>query len=63
VRYARLIAAGERPGRLGRDTRQLGGDFIVDPDGIVVYARPQRRDDRPPVGRLLRLIEQERDRR
>lgn len=59
ARYARLMAAGERPRGLGRDTRQLGGDFVVRPDGIVGYARPQQRDDRPSVGRLLRVIEQE----
>ena len=52
-RYARLIAAGERPRLLGRDTLQLGGDFVVDPAGVITYARPQRRDDRPPVGILL----------
>ncbi len=28
---------------------QLGGDFVVSAEGIVVYARPQRTDDRPPV--------------
>lgn len=58
-RYARLLAGGERLRGLGRDTRQLGGDFIVNPAGIITYSRPQRRDDRPPVGRLLRSIEQE----
>jgi hypothetical protein len=39
------------------DTLQLGGDFVVDPAGIVVYARPQRRDDRPPVLALLGELE------
>lgn len=58
-RYADLILSGERPRALGRDTRQLGGDFVLNPDGLIVYARPQQRDDRPPVGELLRVIEQE----
>jgi len=53
ARYAALVAHGERPRLLGRDTLQLGGDFVVDPDGIVTYARPQRRDDRPPVSVLI----------
>ena len=58
ARYARLLAGGERPRGLGHDTRQLGGDFIVNPDGTLLYSRPQQRDDRPPVGRLLRTIEE-----
>lgn len=57
VRYARLVAGGERLRRLGRDTLQLGGDFVVDPRGRIAYARPQRRDDRPPVGVLLLALE------
>lgn len=55
--YARLIAGGERPRALGADTLQLGGDFVVGPDGTIVYARPQERDDRPPVAVLLRELE------
>jgi peroxiredoxin len=58
ARYARLLAGGERLRPLGRDTLQLGGDFVVDPAGRIAYARPQRRDDRPPVGGLLHALEQ-----
>ncbi len=57
--YRHLLRSGERIRTMGTDTRQLGGDFIVDPQGVIVYARPQRRDDRPPVGRLLTAIEQQ----
>lgn len=57
ARYARLLAGGERLRRLGRDTLQLGGDFVVDPRGRIAYTRPQRRDDRPPVGELLASLE------
>ena len=57
VRYAGELARGVRLRRPGRDTLQLGGDFVVDPAGTVVYARPQRRDDRPPVAELLRALE------
>ena len=53
ARYAALMARGERPRPLGRDTLQLGGDFVVDPHGLVTYTRPQRRDDRPPVSVLV----------
>jgi peroxiredoxin len=55
--YARLLSSGERMQRSGGDERQLGGDFIVDPAGVIVYSRPQRRDDRPAVGELLDAIE------
>jgi hypothetical protein len=57
ARYAGQVARGERLLRLGEDTLQLGGDFVVDPAGVVVYARPQRRDDRPPVLALLAEVE------
>ncbi len=53
LRYAVLLARGERLRRLGGDTLQLGGDFVVGPDGNVTYARPQRRDDRPSVIALV----------
>ncbi len=55
--YARLLAAGERLRGLGGDPRQLGGDFVIDRQGRIAYARPQRRDDRPPVGELLAVVE------
>lgn len=55
--YLRLLLSGERLRPGGSDPLQLGGDFVVDPEGVVVYARPQRRDDRPPVGELLRVVE------
>lgn len=56
-RYAALLVRGERLGRPGADTLQLGGDFVVDRDGIVTYARPQQRDDRPPVLALVSELE------
>jgi hypothetical protein len=57
ARYVRLLAGGQRLSRPGRDTLQLGGDFVVDPAGVVAWARPQRADDRPPVGVLLAELE------
>lgn len=55
--YARKLLAGQRPPKGGRDTLQLGGDFVVTPDGAVAYSRPQDVDDRPPVGELLTALE------
>lgn len=56
--YATLLASGERMRHSGGDLRQMGGDFVVDAAGAIAYARPQRRDDRPPVGELLAAIEE-----
>ena len=56
-RYASELAHGARLRRPGADTLQLGGDLVVDVAGTVVYSRPQRRDDRPPVAELLRALE------
>lgn len=57
AQYATLLRGGARLRGAGRDTLQLGGDFVVAPDGTIAYSRPQRRDDRPPVGQLLAVIE------
>ena len=51
--YRDLLRAGDRKRPGGEDAYQLGGDFVIAPGGSVAYARPQRRDDRPPVGELL----------
>jgi hypothetical protein len=56
-RYASELARGARLRRPVGDTLQLGGDFVVDPAGTVVFSRPQQRDDRPPVAELLRALE------
>jgi hypothetical protein len=55
--YISLVARGARLRRLGEDTLQLGGDFVIGPDGIVTWARPQLRDDRPPSAVLVREVE------
>lgn len=56
VRYLQLWRSGERLKAGGDDVLQLGGDFIVGADGRLTYARPQQRDDRPPVAELLRAV-------
>ena len=57
ARYGRLLLGGQRLRRLGGDTLQLGGDFVLDADGVITWARPQHADDRPPVGVLLAELE------
>jgi peroxiredoxin len=59
LRYARLLLGGMRPQRAveGDDTSQLGGDFVVDGEGRVLFAhRSERPDDRPSVDVLLRAL-------
>lgn len=52
--YARSLLAGRLPRRTTGDTRQLGGDVVVDAQGTVryVYASAEPAD-RPPVYELL----------
>ena len=48
------ILQGIFPGAAGQDVMQQGGDFIVDGEGIIRYARPGwTSDDRPPVEELI----------
>ena len=55
-RYLRLIFTGKGPGKPGRDWKQLGGDVLIDPDGIIrlhhVSSDPH---DRPSVEEILKL--------
>ena len=55
--YARAMANGrELYGKRG-DPNQLGGNFIVDKEGIIRYAHPSRDPtDRPEVSRLMRVV-------
>jgi peroxiredoxin len=55
--YARVLRGGHRPSFPTQDTLQLGGDFIIDPEGRVAYAyRSNGPDDRPSVAELLRVL-------
>jgi peroxiredoxin len=57
--YARALLQGHIPGlHHGQDRRQLGGDFVLDRDGVIVLAHPERGpEDRTPVGSILRAVE------
>lgn len=58
-KYLKLIFSGTRPGKPGRDWRQLGGNILIDPDGIVrVHHISTSPHDRPTVDELLRPIEE-----
>jgi hypothetical protein len=56
-----LKAAWQGRERLGKrgDTDQLGGDFIVDRQGIVRLSQPSRDPlDRPPVNQIFKTLRQ-----
>ena len=58
--YARLLASGRRVPGGGRPTEnplQMGADFIVGPDGRIVYAYCSAHSaDRPDVSTLLAIV-------
>ena len=55
--YIRLMRAGRRWAGIQGDSAQLGGDFVIDADGIVRLAyRSQDPTDRPPVEQLLAVL-------
>ena len=57
LKYLKLIFAGQTPGRPGKDWRQLGGDVLVSPDGIVrLHYRSDSPHDRPSVDSIISLI-------
>jgi hypothetical protein len=53
-RYATLVARGRRPEPSREDTRQLGGDAVIDAEGRVQWRyQGSGPDDRPSVDELL----------
>ena len=57
IKYLGLIFRGRMPGKPGRDWRQLGGDILIDPHGIVrVHHISTGPHDRPTVESLLAAI-------
>ena len=55
--YTRLVRGGARLQRPSEDTLQLGGDFVVGPDGRLRYAyRSKGPADRPPVDDLIAAV-------
>ncbi|MFQ5576209.1 MAG: AhpC/TSA family protein, partial [Anaerolineae bacterium] len=59
LRYAQLLLAGRKWRGIQGDSGQLGGDFIVDNNGIIQFAHPSRTPtDRPAVGQLLAVLKQ-----
>jgi peroxiredoxin len=58
-RYIQLLRAGRRWRGIQGDSAQLGGDVIVDANGIIRLAyRSHDPTDRPAVANLLALLQQ-----
>jgi peroxiredoxin len=56
-RYVQLLSAGRKWRGIQGDSAQLGGDFIIDTDGIVRMAhRSHDPTDRPSVTNLLAIF-------
>lgn len=56
-KYLKLIVRGIRPGKPGKDWRQLGGDVLIDRRGIVRFHHVSTGPhDRPSVESLLARV-------
>lgn len=56
-RYAGLIVHGRRPARSREDTLQLGGDVLIDADGLVRWIyRSAGPEDRPTVEQVAAAL-------
>jgi len=57
--YVRMVLSGRRLRGVQGDPNQLGGDFIVDTQGILRLSYPSREaTDRPRVADLLNVLRQ-----
>lgn len=57
--YARALLRGETLKEKRGDTDQMGGDFIIDSQGVVRFAyRSQDPTDRPAIEELLRAAKE-----
>jgi len=55
--YIKLLSSGKKWRGIQGDSSQLGGDFLIDRDGIIRLAfRSHDPTDRPSVNNLLALI-------
>lgn len=56
--YLKALLHGHLPRRTHGDVGQLGGDFVLDPEGRVVFARPSEGPaDRPTPEEIIQAVE------
>ena len=57
LRYLKLMFSGTRPGKPGKDWNQLGGDVLIDPEGIVrLHYISKSPHDRPEIDSILEMV-------
>ena len=57
AKYIGLILTGRRPSKPGQDWRQMGGDILIDPQGIVRLHHISRGPhDRPTIQEILAIV-------
>ena len=57
-KYVWLILKGTPPGKPGKDYRQLGGDVLIDPEGVVkLHYVSNDPHDRPSVQSILEAVD------
>lgn len=60
AKYIALMMRGRMPGKPGEDWRQLGGDVLISPEGIIRMHHVSRNPhDRPSVAAILRIVDGE----
>ena len=62
ARYVGLMLGGQKPGKPGCDVFQLGGDVLIDPDGIVrLHHASVDPHDRPSPEAIFEIVESVKD--
>lgn len=57
IKYLSLIVRGRRPGRPGKDWRQLGGNVLIDPNGVVrLHHISKTPHDRPTLDDIFHKV-------
>lgn len=57
-RYISLMIRGKKPGKPGKDWRQLGGDVLIDPARLVrLHHVSEHPHDRPSVESIIKITD------
>lgn len=57
LKYVWLMLSGHLPGKKGKDIRQMGGNVLIDPEGVVrMHHQSVTPHDRPGVDEILACV-------
>lgn len=57
LKYVWLMLTGTKPGRPGKDIRQMGGNVLIDPEGVVrMHHQSVTPHDRPSIEEILDCV-------